>query len=588
MRNGTAAKFRRDLTILIVLSVVYVCAAWFVTNSYYQLILTLVPIWAAFGVSWNILSGYAGQLSFGHASFFGIGGYTMTLALVYWNLTPWLGIPLGMIVGGLAAVVIGIPTFRLRGHYFALAMLAYPLAILYFLQYFGFQEMSLPMHRENPGMYLEFFDPRFYTLVAVGLLVAAVLTCILVENSRFGLALLAVRQNELAAEAAGIDSKTWKMRALIVSGMIAAAAGGLYACVQLVVTPDSVFGMLVSAQPVVLTLFGGVASIWGPVIGAAFLVPLSKGLDATVGSYLPGIQGVVYGGTVIAIILLAPDGLYWTLRDKFFRKQAPKPIPAPSRPDHPINASVTAGTPLMRVENLSKSFGGLRAVSNVSFEIAEGEILGIIGPNGAGKTTLFNLLNGVLPADSGTATLAGVSMLGKKVHQVCHMGVGRTFQVVRSFPRLPLIDNVMVGAYGAGGVSDQDAADAAIHALHRTGLADLAGVEAGSLTNKQLRLMELARALAGRPRLLLLDETLAGLGREECDDILDVLKRLRDEGMTIGIIEHTMHAMMRIADRFVVLDHGAVLAAGPPRTVVEDRSVIEAYLGKKFMAKLDA
>ena len=587
MRNGTAERFRRDLTILVVLSVVYTTGSWFVSNSYYQLILTLVPIWAAFGVSWNILSGYGGQLSFGHASFFGIGGYTMTLALVYWNLTPWLGIPLGMVVGGIAAVIIGTPTFRLRGHYFALSMLAYPLAILYFLQYFGFQEMSLPMHRDAPGLFLEFSDPRYYTLVAVGLLAISVFVCILVENSRFGLALLAVRQNELAAEAAGIDSKTWKMRALIVSGMIAAGAGGLYACVQLVVTPDSVFGLLVSAQPVVLTLFGGVASLWGPVIGAAFLVPLSKGLDATVGSYLPGIQGVVYGGAVIAIILLAPDGLYWTIRDKFFRQQAVKPIPAPSKPDRLVNASVTAGTVLMKVEGLSKNFGGLRAVSNVSFEIAKGEILGIIGPNGAGKTTLFNLLNGVLPPSSGTATLAGESMIGKKVHQVCRMGVGRTFQVVRSFPRLPLIDNVMVGAYGAG-VTDQEAADAAIHALHRTGLADLAGVEAGSLTNKQLRLMELARALAGRPRLLLLDETLAGLGREECDDILDVLKRLRDEGMTIGIIEHTMHAMLRIADRFVVLDHGAVLASGPPRVVVEDRSVIEAYLGKKFLAKLNA
>ena len=587
MRNGTAAKVRRDLTMLAILSVAYIALAWNVTNSYYQLILTLVPIWAAFGVSWNILSGYAGKLSFGHASFFGIGGYVMTLALVYWNLTPWLGIPLGMVAGGIGAVLIGTPTFRLRGHYFALSMLAYPLAVLYFLQYFGFQEMSLPMHRDAPAAFLEFLDPRYYTLVAVGLLIAAVFVCILVENSRFGLALLAIRQNELAAEAAGIDSKTWKMRALIVSGMMAAAAGGLYACVQLVVTPDSVFGMLVSAQPVVLTLFGGVASLWGPVIGAAFLVPLSKFLDAYAGNVLPGIQGVVYGAAVIAIILAAPDGLYWTLRDKFWKKAAPKPIPLASKPDHLAKASVTAGTPLMKVTGLSKSFGGLRAVSDVSFEIAEGEILGIIGPNGAGKTTLFNLLNGVLPADTGTATLGGQSMLGKKVHAVCHMGVGRTFQVVRSFPRLPLIDNVIVGAYGAG-LSDQDAADAAIHALHRTGLSEIAGVEAGSLTNKQLRLMELARALAGRPRLLLLDETLAGLGREECDDILDVLNRLRDEGMTIGIIEHTMHAMLRIADRFVVLDHGAVLASGPPRTVVEDRTVIEAYLGKKFLAKLDA
>jgi branched-chain amino acid transport system permease protein len=252
-----------------------------------------------------------------------------------------------------------------------------------------------------------------------------------------------------------------------------------------------------------------------------------------------------------------------------------------------VYPSLAAGVPLLKVDGLSRSFGGLRAVSNVSFEIAQGEILGIIGPNGAGKTTLFNLLNGVLTPDEGTATLAGESMLGKKVHQVCRMGVGRTFQVVRSFPRLPLLDNVIVGAYGAG-LSDQQATDAAVYALRRVGLADKAGVAAGQLTNKELRLMELARALAGGPRLLLLDETLAGLGRDECDAVLDVLARLREEGMTIGIIEHTMHAMMRIADRFVVLDHGAVLATGLPRQVVEDRAVIEAYLGKKWLAKQDA
>jgi branched-chain amino acid transport system permease protein len=587
MRLGTSEKLRRDLIVLFGLAVIYLGVSWFVPNSYFQLILTLVPIWAAFGVSWNILSGYGGQLSFGHASFFGVGGYTMTLALVYWNLTPWLGIPLGVIMGGVAAVIIGIPTFRLRGHYFALSMLAYPLAILYFMSYFGFQEVSLPMHREHPVAYLQFSDPRYYTVIAVGLLVISMIACILVENSRFGLALLAIRQNELAAEAAGIDARTWKMRALIVSGMIAAGAGGLYACVQLVVTPDSVFGMLVSAQPVVMTLFGGVASLFGPLIGAAVLVPLSKLLDAYAGDYLRGIQGVVYGAAVIAIMLAAPDGLFWAIRDRVFKPKPPAPLPAPTQVASAAMGAETSDSALMIVDGLSKSFGGLRAVSNVSFTVNEGEILGIIGPNGAGKTTLFNLLNGVLPADEGSATLGGVSMLGKKVHQVCHMGVGRTFQVVRSFPRLPLIDNVIVGAYGAG-LSDQDAAGEAVRALHRTGLAAQSGVPAGQLSNKQLRLMELARALAGRPRLLLLDETLAGLGREECDDVLNVLHRLRQEGMTIGIIEHTMHAMLRIADRFVVLDHGAVLASGKPRDVVEDRTVIEAYLGKKWLTKQDA
>jgi ABC-type branched-subunit amino acid transport system ATPase component/ABC-type branched-subunit amino acid transport system permease subunit len=588
MRQGAGARLRRDGIVLAVVSVIYLAISAFVTNSYYQLILTLVPIWAVFGASWNILSGYGGQLSFGHASFFGIGAYTVTLALVYWNLTPWLGIPLGMLMGAIAAVIIGTPTFRLRGHYFALSMLAYPLFILYLLQYLGFQEMSLPMHRDHPIAFLEFNDQRLYTLVAMLLLVGGILACMFVENSRFGLALLAIRQNELAAEAAGINARQWKMRALITSGIIAAAAGGLYACVLLVVTPDSVFGLLVSAQPVVVTLFGGVTSIWGPVIGAAILVPLAESLNAQLGNIIPGIQGVVYGAAIIVIILAAPDGLYWTIRDRWLRgAMPPLPPPLPTAAVPARTYSEVGAAPLLQVENLSRSFGGLRAVSQVSFAIQPREILGIIGPNGAGKTTLFNVLNGVLAADEGSALLAGEQMLGRKVYQVCRMGVGRTFQVVRSFPRLPLLDNVVVGAYGAG-LPDRAAVAAAERALHQVGILQLATRQAGQLTNKQLRLMELARALAGQPRLLLLDETLAGLGRDECDEVLDVLATLRDEGMTIAIIEHTMHAMMRLADRFVVLDHGAVLASGLPRDVVEDHAVIEAYLGKKFLARQNA
>jgi branched-chain amino acid transport system permease protein len=591
MRYGAAPRLRRDLIALAITSAAYLAASMLVTNSYYQLIMTLVPIWALFGISWNILSGYGGQLSFGHASFFGIGAYTVTLALVYWNLSPWIGIPLGMIAAAAAAVLIGLPTFRLRGHYFALSMLAYPLAILYFLQYLGFQEMSLPMHRDQPVAFLQFTSPHSFTAVAVVLLIAGLIVCMLVENSRFGLALLAIRQNELAAEAAGINARLWKIRALVVSGMIAAAAGGFYACVLLVVTPDSVFGMLVSAQAVVVTLFGGVASIWGPVIGAAILVPLAESLNAELGNILPGIQGVVYGVAIIAIMLAAPDGLFWTIRDRFLKPSPPAPLPASPAATLTVSPqprqTAVRDDALLNVANLSKTFGGLRAVSDVGFEVKSGEILGIIGPNGAGKTTLFNLLCGMLPATSGTATLEHQPMIGKKVHQIARMGIGRTFQVVRSFPRLPLLDNVIVGAYGAG-ASDSAAIAAAVQALARVGLTEQASLPAGQLTNKQLRLMELARALAGAPRLLLLDETLAGLGREECDDVLDVLARLRHEGITIVIIEHTMHAMMRIADRFLVLDHGRVLATGLPREVVEQRDVIEAYLGKKWAARQDA
>src|SRR5262249_47725439 len=218
----------------------------------------------------------------------------------------------------------------------------------------------------------------------------------------------ALGQTELVGVRACYNARLWKMRSLVVSGVMAAAAGGFYARVLLVITPDSVFGMLVSAQAVVVTLFGGVASVWGPIIGAAILIPLAETLQAELGTYLPGIQGVVYGVAIIAIMLVSPDGLYWTIRDRWFRQKGPDRIPDLSPLSPPVRpASVHAGVPLLKVENLSRAFGGLKAVSEVSFSIADGEILGIIGPNGAGKTTLFNALNGVLSADGGSAELAG-------------------------------------------------------------------------------------------------------------------------------------------------------------------------------------
>ena len=615
MRPGAAPRVRRDITLLLALLVLYAVGSAFVGNSYYQLILTLVPIWAAVGLSWNLFSGLAGLISFGHAAFFGLGAYTVTLCLVDAGLTPWFGIPLGAAVGGLAGFVIGLPVLRLRGHYFALAMLAYPLLFQYVLQYLGLQEVPLPIHREHPAAFLQFADPHDYTLVALGLVLIAAVCFIAVENTRFGLALMATRQNEMAAEAAGLDTWRWKIAGLTLSGALAAAAGGLYACVLLIVTPESVFGLLISAQALTVTLFGGVATVWGPLIGAAMLIPLAEVLNAQLGNVLPGIQGVVYGVAVIGIMLVAPEGVFWRFRDRWLSgrapvqplseaslaaapgaedapsRPAPAPMPRPMPRPMPLPAPCPAPCPvrahgdvILAVDGLSKSFGGLKAVSGVTFSARRGEILGIIGPNGAGKTTLFNVLNGVLPASAGTAALDGRRLTGLRLHGVARLGIGRTFQVVRSFPRLSLLDNVVVGAYGAG-LGDVAAVVATHHALDRVGLRALAGRQAGQLTNKSLRLMELARALAGQPRLLLLDETLAGLGREECDDILSVLDRLRAEGMTILIIEHTMHAMLRIADRFLVIDHGQVLAEGPPRAVIENPAVIEAYLGRKWLAR---
>ncbi len=475
--TGSAARQRWAIFFV---AVVVLLISLVLRSAYYQLVLTQVLLWAVLSLAWNILSGYSGYFSFGHAAFWGLGAYTVTLGLVHFDVTPWLGIPLGAVVGGVAGALIGYPTFRLRGHYFALAMLAYPLAVLYVFQWLGYQEVSLPMKREAPLLYMQFADPRVYVLLALGLLVLALAVSLRVENSRFGMALLAIKQNEPAAEAAGIDTWRWKMRAIVLSGALAAMAGGLYAVVLLVVTPESVFGMLVSAQPLILALFGGIGSLWGPVIGAVILVPLAEGLNGELGDVLPGIQGVVYGVAIIVIILLAPEGVYWRLRDRLAKPRAERRLTAAPRP---VVAAAPAprpthGSELLVLRGIGVSFGGLQALDGIDLAVREGSLHGIIGPNGAGKTTLFNVINGFLPPDSGAITFAGASLLGLRPSQVCRRGVGRTFQVVRAFPRMTLLENVVVGAY-VGARDDAAAEQIAKAALDRVGLADRAGVLAG-------------------------------------------------------------------------------------------------------------
>ena len=587
----------RSLLPILVFTALYAALSLSVTNSYYQLVMTLVPVWAVFGLSWNLLSGYTGLISFGHAAFFGIGAYVTALGQIYFDLSPWLLIPIAAMLGGVAGLLIGFPTFRLQGHYFALAMLAYPLAILYVFEWLGFQEVTLPIKRDNPIAYMQFADPRLYTLLAVAMMLGTILLTRIIEKSRFGMALLAIKQNEAAAEAAGINTLAWKLRAISLSGAIAGAIGGFYAVVLLVVTPQSVFGMLVSAQALTVAMFGGVGTVWGPVIGSVILIPLAETLNAEAGSRLPGIQGVIFGLAIISVILVAPEGLFWKFRDFLRRRSAPRAAATSATPDPRLADAVPSAAPqrsrseraratgdvILEVRNLSRSFGGLKAVQNVSFKLRRNEILGIIGPNGAGKTTVFNLMNGFLRPDSGEILINGRDMSGRKPHELCEAGIGRTFQIMRPFLRMSISDNVVVGAYVRAG-TDAEARQLAADAIDRVGLSDIADRIAGELTTKELRLMELARALAGQPRILLLDETLAGLGHDEADEVVAVIQRLARDGMTIAIIEHTMQAMVRLVDSFLVLDHGAVIVEGEPEAVTRDSRVIEAYLGKKWMA----
>jgi ABC-type branched-subunit amino acid transport system ATPase component/ABC-type branched-subunit amino acid transport system permease subunit len=585
----------RSLLPILVFTALYAALSLSVTNSYYQLVLTLVPVWAVFGLSWNLLSGYTGLISFGHAAFFGIGAYVTALGQIYFDLSPWVLIPIAAMFGGVAGLLVGFPTFRLQGHYFALAMLAYPLAILYVFEWLGFQEVTLPIKRDNPIAYMQFSDPRLYTLLALAMMLGTILLTRMIEKSRFGMALLAIKQNEAAAEAAGIDTLAWKLRAITLSGAIAGAIGGFYAVVLLVVTPQSVFGMLVSAQALTVAMFGGVGTVWGPVIGSVILIPLAETLNAEAGSRFPGIQGVIFGLAIISVILVAPEGLFWKLRDFLRRRPASQAVATSSAPAQLAAVPIAAAKPprpersqgsddvVLEIRNLSRSFGGLKAVQNVSFKLRRNEILGIIGPNGAGKTTLFNLLNGFLRPGTGEILLDGRDMSGRKPHELCEAGIGRTFQIMRPFLRMSISDNVVVGAY-VRAKTDTEARQLAAEAIARVGLSEIAERVASELTTKELRLMELARALAGQPRILLLDETLAGLGHDEANEVVAVIQRLARDGMTIAIIEHTMQAMVRLVDSFLVLDHGAVIVEGEPEAITRDSRVIEAYLGKKWMA----
>jgi ABC-type branched-subunit amino acid transport system ATPase component/ABC-type branched-subunit amino acid transport system permease subunit len=571
-------------------------------NRYFQRIILLVLLWAACTSGFNIISGYGGQVVFGYMMFVGAGAYTTVLLFKFLNLSPWIGIWAGVGAACMIALIIGWPTLRLRSHYFAVATIAFPLIMGPILNHLGLEEVTIPFKGRDFAL-MQFTDLRYY--VAIGILFVAITLGIVrkIERSRFGFALKALKQNENAAEGAGIDVYRTKLMAFVLSAGLGAVMGSVYAFSNLfVLTTHAVFGLFIIVRILSINIVGGLGTLWGPVIAAAILVPLGEFLNAEFGARTPGVQDIVYGTALIATIIFMPAGIWGKIsgllkpysgtlglpRKKASgeawnpgkRSQSGERESAVAKKIRMLSKMDNDGA-ILKLEGVTKSFGGVTAVRGVNLEVPAGRVFGIIGPNGAGKTTLFNVINGYLKPDQGRVLFLGANVSHLKPHDLCRLGIARTFQVAQIFNRMTVLENIMMGVFAKQGNAPA-AYEIARNTAERMNITSRLDDRAVGLSIWETKILELSRALATEPKLLLVDEPMAGLNPEETDRIGQVLKDISKTGVTVMVIEHVVQSLVKIADLMTGLDEGRKVAEGTPAEVISNPHIIEAYLGAKW------
>jgi len=541
-----------------------------------------------------LLTGVGGLTSFGQAAFCGFGAYTTAVLTTAYGMSPWLTLPLSLLVSGGAAVLLGLVTVRLSGHYLPLGTIAWGIGLFYLfskLEFLGRNDGITGIPPLSIGTLKMLDAGTIYYAIWVAVLMAALLSMNLLD-SRTGRAIRALRRGHVAAEAFGIQTPRAKLLVFIYAAVLAGLSGWLYAHFQRAANPTP-FGAHAGIEYLFIAVVGGAGYVWGAVLGAGIVVILKEILQ----SYLPllfrgegQLETIVFGILLVLLLQLAPTGVWpWLmgrLPFKPFRKRPDTSLALAAR-DRPAAAPGA----LLKIDHARKQFGGVIAVNDVSFEVQAREIVALIGPNGAGKSTTFNLITGVLTASGGTISVNGRNIDNAPPQEVAKLGIARTFQHVKLVPDMSVLENVAIGAHlrgHAGAISSMlrlDRTDEAkllaeaARQIERVGLSDQIDQLAGSLSLGQQRIVEIARALCVDPILLLLDEPAAGLRHMEKQRLAALLRTLRDGGMSVLLVEHDMGFVMDLADRIVVLDFGTKIAEGTPGAIKTNPDVIKAYLG---------
>lgn len=529
----------------------------------------------------TVVLGYTGQINLAQAAFFGIGAYSVALGTTVFALSYFVALVVGVAVAAVSGAVLGLTSLRLAGHYLAMVTISFQTIMTLVLTNWisftrgpdGVPNIRRPALLAESGPYLG--------LCIAALFVVAFMVWRL-KTTRLGRAMQAVRDNELAANVVGVDAYTTKVVAFTLSALLGGFGGALFAGGFTYVSPDQ-FSFAELVVFLTMALLGGSAAPAGAVLGTALLILLPEWLR-----FLKVIYLAVYGAAVILIMVFMPDGI-WGYATTLWRRLRP------ARPTHYALIPPFAlahgppreeGAVMLSLHGLSKHFGGLKAVSGVDLTIRPNTVHALIGPNGSGKTTLVNLLNGIIRPTAGAIVLDGIDVTRIPPHRRAGCGVGRTFQNIRLFGAMSILDNVMVGAerphnkVPRGGFERH-----ALSALNFVGLATRADGSIGSLSYGHQRLVEIARALAGQPKLLLLDEPGAGLNHMEKEGLIALLKRLKGHGLTIFIIDHDMAMVEQVADHITVLNFGKRIADGAPADVLRHPDVITAYLGEAHRAR---